>query len=128
MEEIWKDVYGFEGVFRISNLGRFESVPRYYLRGGTTIMFIKGGIVEGNNIYSHKSLSLKYKDKLLKTSIHRLAYTMFVGEIKKGYVINHINGIKSDNRVVNLEMITQSENILHAYETGLIKRKCKKKC
>jgi hypothetical protein len=52
----------------------------------------------------------------------------FVGEIKKGYVINHINGIKSDNRLVNLEMVTQSENILHAYETGLIKRKCKKKC
>jgi hypothetical protein len=126
MTEIWKDIKGFEGVYKVSNQGRIESIERYYIRGGNCIMLIKGKIIKAENKYSHKSIILSDSGKTLKTSIHREVYKAFVGEIKIGFVINHINGIKSDNRVENLEMITQSENILHAYRTGLIVKKPKK--
>lgn len=51
--------------------------------------------------------------------IHRVVYETFKGEIPKGYQINHINGIKTDNRIENLEVCTRSENRIHAYNTGL---------
>src|SRR5699024_2829267 len=41
---------------------------------------------------------------------HRLVAEAFIGEIPKGYVVNHINGIKHDNRIDNLEIITEKEN------------------
>lgn len=49
---------------------------------------------------------------------HRLVYLTFVGEIPDGYVIDHINGIRDDNRVENLRCITQSENMKHSQEMG----------
>lgn len=51
-------------------------------------------------------------------SAHRLVYLTFVGEIPDGYVIDHINGIRDDNRVENLRCITQSENMKHSQEMG----------
>lgn len=52
-------------------------------------------------------------------SAHRLIWERVNGEIPKGLVINHINGIKDDNRIVNLEVVTASENTKHAYMMGL---------
>lgn len=56
-----------------------------------------------------------------KYYVHRLMYETFIGEIKKGYQINHINGKKADNRLENLEVVSPSENIIHAYKNGLAK-------
>ncbi len=54
---------------------------------------------------------------------HRVVYATFVGTIKDGLEINHINGIKNDNRLCNLEACTHSENLLHAIKNGLVKPK-----
>ena len=53
--------------------------------------------------------------------IHRLVYEAFYGEIPDGLQINHKNGIKTDNRLRNLELVTPSENLIHAVKTGLKK-------
>ena len=53
--------------------------------------------------------------------VHRTVYELFIGEIPAGYEINHINGKKSDNRVENLELMTRSQNLTHAYKNGLSK-------
>ena len=53
--------------------------------------------------------------------VHRLVYELFVGMIPKGLEINHINGKKSDNKDTNLELVTRSQNLSHAYKTGLSK-------
>ena len=53
--------------------------------------------------------------------VHRTVYELFVGAIPKGLEINHINGKKSDNRDTNLELVTRSQNLSHAYKTGLSK-------
>lgn len=53
--------------------------------------------------------------------VHRTVYELFIGAIPSGYEINHINGDKSDNRVENLELLTRSQNLTHAYKIGLSK-------
>jgi hypothetical protein len=55
--------------------------------------------------------------------VHRLVAETFVGPILDGLQVNHLNGIRADNHAANLEVVTQSENALHAYRTGLWTRK-----
>lgn len=50
---------------------------------------------------------------------HRMIWEAAVGPIPPGMEINHKNGVKSDNRLVNLEVVTHGENMLHAYRAGL---------
>lgn len=58
-----------------------------------------------------------------KGSAHRLIWETFKGPIPEGMVINHKNGIKTDIRLENLEVVTHSENTLHAYQNGFAKGK-----
>lgn len=51
--------------------------------------------------------------------LHRVIARAFIGEIPKGHVVNHKNGIKHDNRVDNLEIITAGDNVRHAITNGL---------
>ncbi len=51
--------------------------------------------------------------------VHRLVLVAFVGPCPEGLEVNHKNGIKTDNRLANLEYVTRSENNLHAFRTGL---------
>jgi hypothetical protein len=62
-------------------------------------------------------------DPISPRMIHRLVWEAFVGPIPAGMQINHINGIKTDNRLENLEVVTPKENIWHGIRTGLIKRR-----
>ena len=55
-------------------------------------------------------------------SAHRLVWTYFKGEIPDNLQINHKSGVKTDNRPENLEVVTHSENTLHAYRTGIKQR------
>lgn len=50
---------------------------------------------------------------------HRIIWEVVHGPIPKGMQINHLNGIKNDNRITNLELVTEGQNRRHAYRTGL---------
>jgi len=111
-EEIWLPVKGFENYYLISNLG---NVIRKY---GTSHLkpkklkhlFDKDGYCRVN---------LKVNQKTNTKNIHRILAEAFLENPDNKPQINHINGVKSDNRIENLEWCTLSENRQHAYKTGL---------
>ena len=103
----WKPLVGFEEEFQISNNGVVKSRNgKKFLRANKRNGYVRYAIHEK------------------KYSAHRLVYETFVGEIPEGMVIDHINGIRDDNRIENLRCITQSENAMNAQLNG---HKCQHK-
>lgn len=110
MIEEWKDIKNFEGIYQVSSLGRIKSVPREGTKGGIIKQFLDGR-------YMKVHLYKNGKDKFLY--VHRLVAIAFIENKDNKPQINHINGKKTDNRLVNLEWSTSKENLEHAVNTGL---------
>jgi hypothetical protein len=127
MKAIWKDVWGYEGLYQVSNLGDVRSLPRKTRNGNG--YFIKKGRLLKMGYYKNWYRSIILVDingKRNTHKVHRLVAVAFLENPKSYKDINHKNGIKSDNNVSNLEWCTRSKNISHSYNTGL--RKCIKEC
>jgi hypothetical protein len=122
--EIWKKVVGFENQYEISNIGNLRSIDRLvdHYRGGKRLY--KGTIKNSRlNDKGYFRCNLKNNGKRFDFTVHRLVAEAFLDKPIGKDIINHINGIKTDNRVENLEWCTQSENIVHAVKERLIKTK-----
>lgn len=104
--EIWKTIKDFEN-YEISNHGN--------VRNKKTNKTLKPQMDKNN--YSMVNLYLNKKLKTFK--IHRLVCNAFLLNPFNKSQVNHINGIKSDNMLKNLEWCTPSENVKHALKTGL---------
>ena len=120
--EGWLDIPGFEGYYQASNLGRFRALPRVITRSNGIIEHKPGRILK-NNYYSNGYVQLiLYVERKRSNFIgHRIIAQMFIDNPENKDTVNHINGIKNDLRVTNLEWCTRSENSLHAHRTGLLK-------
>lgn len=122
--EQWKDVKGFEGLYEISSLGNLRSKEKYvnHYRGGKRLYKSK---IKKQRLSKSGYLrcNIKHNGKRFDLRVHRLVAMAFLPNSKNKEQVNHINGIKTDNRAVNLEWCTQSENVIHAVENRLIKTK-----
>lgn len=118
--EIWKDVIGYEGLYQVSNLGRVKSLPKKTAnRFRAEIVYLK----QQTDIFGYRHYVLSKNSVSKKIKTHRIIAEAFIKNKHNKSQINHINGIKHDNRIENLEWCSQSENQKHAYILGLQKSK-----
>ena len=111
MVEEWRDIRDYEGLYQVSNLGRVKSLGRWVNCKNKGKMWKKEKIlkplVDGNG---YLFVVLCKNGKLKYFKVHRLVYKAFYGEIPNGMQVNHINEIKTDNRLENLNLMTPKEN------------------
>lgn len=125
LNEEWRDIKGYEGLYQISNYGRVKSIERklpcniknnefrikkavikkirYDKDGYCKVMLCKYGVKNGKNNF-----------------IHRLVAQAFIPNLNNYNIVNHIDGIKNNNKSYNLEWCTIKENVHHAIRTGLM--------
>ena len=113
MSEIWKDIPSYEGCYQVSNLGRVKSLSRNYLKKGKYPTISKERILKPGTTNGYNMAILSKNGKIKGYGVHVLVVMAFLGHSPNGQKIvpNHINGIKTDNRLDNLELITQRENV-----------------
>lgn len=123
--EIWRDVKNYKGYYQVSNLGNVKSLDRFIKGGGSqNKRKIKGRVLNKStkrNGYDQVRLS---KEGVVKDFlVHRLVSDAFIEKVENKYHVNHINGIKTDNRVSNLEWCDAFDNMKHAEENNLVNNK-----
>ena len=114
MKEIWRDVIGYEGLYKVSNLGNVLSIPRKGTHSNKEYL-LKQSLTKKGYLY----VILSKKCKSFDTGVHRLVAQAFIPNLENKSQVNHKNGIKTDNRVENLEWVTNEENMRHSWEIGL---------
>lgn len=111
--EKWIPVVGYEGWYSVSSFGRIRRdrpAPRTRVGRILTQWVGKKGYL----------FTVLCKNNVAKSlQVHSIVCRAFIGEKKSGITVNHIDGKKTNNNILNLEYCTYSENGLHAYRTGL---------
>jgi hypothetical protein len=118
VQEVWRPISGYEGLYSVSNLGRIRNELGFDKR------WFAGRILEGTKTkkgYIRIALSREGKKKFYR--VHCLVASAFIGKCPTGMQVNHKDLNKSNNRLDNLEDMTPLQNIRHFYSSGLKRKK-----
>lgn len=122
-DEEWCPVVGFEGIYEVSNYGDVRSLDRVVERDGPTGNFRKDGqtLTQFVTPKGYCRVQLQAGSRCRHAMVHVLVAESFIPNPDDKPEVNHKDGNKANNRVGNLEWATESENLIHAYETGIKK-------
>lgn len=110
-DEIWKDIVGYEGLYQVSNYGEIKSLRK------------NKKIYQSINNAGYKVVSLYKNNKSIKKTVHRLVAIAFIPNFNNLPQVNHIDGIKINNNLNNLEWCDNKYNQKHASMLGLTKKR-----
>lgn len=113
MEEVWKDIAGYEGLYQVSNYGNVRSVDRY-TKTSNSVRFYKGRLMkQEQNRNGYMQVSLCKNGNYKCFLVHRLVAKAYISNPKKLPEVNHKDENKENNNVCNLEWVTRIENEMH---------------
>lgn len=121
-EEIWRDIPGYEGYYKVSDKGRILSLVGWngkeYIKRKK---IVRGWIqaTDSTGSYKRRVIKLSKNGKRQEVKIHRIVASVFLGNEENKPEVNHIDGNPLNNRLDNLEWVTSSENKIHSWRTGL---------
>ena len=119
--EIWKDIIRFKGEYQVSNIGRIRSVEKLITKSNGKTYTRKSKILKSQPRMGYERIRISIMKKKYTLVVHREVAMVFIPNPTNKSQVNHINEIKNDNRVINLEWSTPSENVRHSFSRGVRK-------
>lgn len=110
MQEIWKDVPGYEGIYAVSNLGEIKSLSHDVIRNNGRKYRVNERIKAQISNNGYKMVRLQKEGKGRLFMVHILVALAFIPNSENKPFIDHINTDRADNRVTNLRWVTRLEN------------------
>jgi hypothetical protein len=120
--EEWRDVVGYEGIYMVSSNGIVKSLDHNVKMKDNRCRVQIGRILKLQiSKKGYHQVCLRKNGISYNTGVHRLVANAFISNPDSKDQVNHKNGIKLDNNFLNLEWVSNKENIIHAYKNNLIK-------
>lgn len=112
MDEIWKDVVGYEGLYQVSSIGRVKSMLRFTTSKGGKRIVNERILKSGFSPCGYPMVVLRKNNTPKTKTIHRMMAIAFLGQAIKYelLVVDHINGDRADNNIANLRFVTHRFN------------------